>query len=166
LSEFSEPVSSVAWHPDGQSFITGGLDEFLIQWDLNGEKLCKVPSPRIYDLKITADGMNIVTVCIKDQLHVINFQDWSMEKSYSLGTRLTGVQTTKDSRYAIVNTAAREVVMIDLETGWVIQRYSGQVQDQWVIRGCIGGADENFVLSGSEGWYTSHIPESSILTGG
>jgi WD40 repeat protein len=151
LSEFSEPVSSVAWAPDGQSFVTGGLDEYLIQWDLHGEMLRKGPSPRIYDLKVTADGLNIVTVCTKDQLHVINYHDWKIQKSYNLGCRLTGVQTTKDSRYAIVNTAAREVVMLYLETGRVIQRYSGQVQDQWVIRGCIGGANENFVLSGSEG---------------
>jgi len=40
--------------------------------------------------------------------------------------------------------------MVDLENGHIIQRYPGQVQDQWLIRGCLGGADENFVVSGSE----------------
>jgi len=84
---------------------------------------------------------------------VYDFHDWKNQHSYNLGSRVTGVETTKDSRYAIVNTAAREVVLVDLENGRVIQRYSGQAQDQWVIRGCLGGADEHFVLSGSEGWF-------------
>jgi len=151
LADFSEPVSSVAWAPDGQSFVTGGMDEFLIQWDVRGEMLRKSASPRIYDLKVTADCQKIVGVCTEQQLHVFDFRDWKNQRSYNLGCSLTGVQTSKDSRYAIVNTAAREVVMLDLETGRVIQRYTGQVQDRWVIRGCLGGADENFVLSGSEG---------------
>ncbi|KAF8540353.1 WD40-repeat-containing domain protein [Trichophaea hybrida] len=150
LTEFSEPVSSVAWAPDGQSFVTGGLDEFLIQWDVRGEMLRKSASPRIYDLKVTADCQKIVAVCTEQQLHVFDFRDWKNQRSYNLGCELTGVQTSKDSRYAIVNTAAREVVMLDLETGRAIQRYTGQLQGRWVIRGCLGGADENFVLSGSE----------------
>lgn len=151
MSEFTEPVSSVTWAPDGQTFITGGMDEYMISWDAQGERLYRASAPRTYDLEITADGSKIVTVCINDQLHVYDFHNWKNQRSYSLGSRLTGLETTKDSRYAIVNTAAREVILVDLENGRVIQRYSGQVQDQWVIRGCLGGANENFVLSGSEG---------------
>ncbi|KAI5854194.1 WD40-repeat-containing domain protein [Tricharina praecox] len=150
MSEFTEPVSSVTWAPDGQTFITGGMDEYMISWDAQGERLYRASAPRTYDLEITADGSKIVTVCINDQLHVYDFHNWKNQRSYSLGSRLTGLETTKDSRYAIVNTAAREVILVDLENGRVIQRYSGQVQDQWVIRGCLGGANENFVLSGSE----------------
>jgi WD40 repeat protein len=151
MTSFSEPVSSVTWAPDGQSFVTGGLDEFLILWDLNGEMIRKGSSPRIYDLSITADGQKIVAVCTEKQLHVYDFHDWKNKRTHNLDIRMTGVQTTKDSLHAIVNTAAREVVMVDLETGHIMQRYPGQVQDQWVIRGCLGGADENFVVSGSEG---------------
>jgi hypothetical protein len=40
---------------------------------------------------------------------------------------------------------------VDIETGKVVTRYHGQIQDEMVIRGTFGGADENFVLSGSEG---------------
>jgi WD40 repeat protein len=152
MAAFTEPVSSVTWAPDGQTFITGGLDEYMISWNVQGERLYRGSSPRTYDLEITADGSKIAAVCTNGQLHVYDFHDWKNRQSYTLGNRLTGVKTTKDSRYAIVNTDAREVVLVDLENGKVIQRYSGQVQDEWVIRGCLGGADENFVLSGSEGW--------------
>lgn len=109
-------------------------------------------SPRIYDLKITADGQKIVAVCTEKTLHIYNLHDWKTKRSCNLKCGLTGVQTSKDSRHAIVNTDAKEVVMVELETGRVVQRYKGQTQDKWLIRGCLGGADENFVLSGSEGW--------------
>lgn len=122
-----------------------------MQWDLTGRELRRGVSPRIYDLKITADGTKIVAVCTEEKLHVYDFLDWKNRRSYHLGAGLTGVFTSRDSKHAIVNTAAREVVMVDLDTGKVVQRYLGQVQDNWVIRGCLGGADENFVVSGSEG---------------
>jgi len=150
MTAFTEPVSSVTWAPDGQTFITGGMDEYMISWNAQGERLYRGSSPRTYDLEITADGSKIVAVCTSGQLHVYDYHDWKNRQSYKLGNRLTGVETTKDSRHAIVNTDDREVVLVDLENGKVIQRYSGQVQDEWVIRGCLGGADENFVLSGSE----------------
>ena len=126
----------------------------MVQWDASGREIRRGPSPRIYDLKITADGTKIVAVCTKQTLHVYDFLDWKNHKEYNMGSGLTGVFVSKDSRHAIVNTAAREVVMVDVEAGRVVQRYFGQVQDHWVIRGCLGGTDEGFVVSGSEGEYS------------
>lgn len=164
LTDFTEPVSSVAWVPDGQSFVTGGLDEYLIQWDRDGKLIKRDASPRIYDLKITADGQKIVAVCTEKTLHIYDLHDWKTKRSYNLKCGLTGVQTSKDSRNAIVNTDAKKVIMVDLETGLEVQRYEGQIQDKWVIRGCLGGADENFVLSGSEGWFSLHEGLGEVLT--
>ncbi|KAI5780824.1 WD40 domain-containing protein [Geopyxis carbonaria] len=150
LKEFAEPVSSVSWHPNGQSFVTGSMDEYMVEWDLQGTQLRKVSSSRFYDLKITPDGKKLVAVCTDKHFHVYDFNDWKNKRSYNFKCMLTCVQTSDDSRHAIVNTNAREVVLVDLDTGKVVQRYTGQIQDKWVIRGCFGGTDEHFVLSGSE----------------
>lgn len=123
----------------------------MVEWDLHGTQLRKVSSSRFYDLKITPDGKKLVAVCTDKHFHVYDFNDWKNKRSYNFRCMLTCVQTSDDSKHAIVNTDAREVVLVDLDTGKVVQRYTGQIQDKWVIRGCFGGTDEHFVLSGSEG---------------
>lgn len=155
MSVFKEPVSSVSWAPDGQSFVTSSLEEFLVQWDREGNEIQRTPSPRMYDLKISLDGSKMAGVCTDKRLHVYDFDDWTEHRIFPIGDRLTGIDICRNSRHAILNTAALEVVMVDLETGRVVQKYHGQLQLKWVIRGCFGGADENFVISGSEGmsWY-------------
>jgi WD repeat-containing protein 26 len=50
-----------------------------------------------------------------------------------------------------VNLAEGQINLIDIETSSVIRRFRGQKQGQYVIRSAFGGAEENFVISGSEG---------------
>lgn len=164
LTDFSQPVTSATWAPDGQTYVTGSMDEFMIQWDLQGKILRKEKSPRVYDLKITPDGQRIVAVDNQKHLHVYDFHDWTNKVPYDLGVGLTCVNVSRDSRHVMVNTGAREVQLIDIETGKVVQRYLGQLQGMFVIRGCFGGADENFVVSGSEGTIYNISNDTTTLT--
>lgn len=50
-----------------------------------------------------------------------------------------------------MNLAEGQINLIDIETSSVIRRFRGQKQGQYVIRSAFGGAEENFVISGSEG---------------
>jgi len=43
------------------------------------------------------------------------------------------------------------LLLLDSECGDVVQRYTGLKQSEFVIRSAFGGANENFVISGSEG---------------
>lgn len=58
-----------------------------------------------------------------------------------------------DSRHAIVNSAPNEVIMFDVIEGREVKRYTGQTQSGHMIRSCMGGAANGFVISGSEGEY-------------
>lgn len=64
---------------------------------------------------------------------------------------MTCVSISKDSRYMLVNMADGEVQLIEIETAEITRRFLGQKQREYVIRSSFGGADENLVISGSEG---------------
>ncbi|GAA5987610.1 hypothetical protein JCM5350_001895 [Sporobolomyces pararoseus] len=64
-------------------------------------------------------------------------------------SELTSVEISKDSKYAIVSHAPKEILYLELETGSIIRKFEGHDQGQYVLRSCFGGATENFVLSGS-----------------
>ena len=54
----------------------------------------------------------------------------------------------------LINMAENEVQLIDIETAEVVRRFLGQRQSEFIIRSAFGGADENLIISGSEGTYS------------
>lgn len=146
-------MSSCAWAPDSQTFVTGSVDREIIVWDLEGRDIHRWTGSRIYDLAITPDGQKLAAICTQKKLHVYNFVTREKEYELALGCELTCISVSKDSRYLLINmgAGAQEVHLLDIETAEVVRRFSGQKQQEFMIRNCFGGADENFVVSGSEG---------------
>jgi hypothetical protein len=64
---------------------------------------------------------------------------------------ITSVCLSRDNKKLLVNLSVSEIHMWDLEERKIEKKYFGQKQGRFVIRSCIGGLNENFVLSGSEG---------------
>ena len=59
----------------------------------------------------------------------------------------------------LINMADGEVQLIEIETAEITRRFLGQKQREYVIRSSFGGADENLIISGSEGMPTVSTPE-------
>ena len=51
----------------------------------------------------------------------------------------------------LVNMDDGELQLIDIHSAEVVRRFLGQKQGEFVIRSSFGGADENLIISGSEG---------------
>jgi len=155
LTRFGEPVSSCVWAPDGQTFVTGCLDKErnLCQWNLNGELVYDWGrSHRIQDLAVSPNGHHLVAMDNENHIHVYNFVTRELEYEMDLKVNLSSVSISQNSRYLLVNRTDGEARMLDIDTRENIRSFhSGDRGGKFVIRGAYGGANESFVITGSEG---------------
>lgn len=154
IDHHTQPVTSAAWAPDGQSFVTGSLDSQsqLCHWTIGGQALYSWPgSDRIRDCAISPDGRRLITISVEKKIVVYNFM--TREEEYTILLKLdpTCINISKDSRYMLVNMSDNEVQLLDIETTEVVRQFMGQKQGNFIIRSTFGGAAENFIVSGSEG---------------
>ncbi|PQE22834.1 wd domain-containing protein [Rutstroemia sp. NJR-2017a BBW] len=154
LPRFNEPVSSCVWAPDGQSFVTGSLskDRNLCQWNVNGDLIYDWGREhRIQDIAVSPNGNRLVALGTSTFIHVYNFVTRELEYELDLKTRLCSVSISQNSRHLLVNTVDGEIRMLDIDTGEKVRSFvSGDKGGEYIIRSAFGGANESFVVSGSE----------------
>ncbi|KAI1075686.1 WD domain-containing protein [Whalleya microplaca] len=153
LNKFQEPVSSCVWAADGRTFITGSLEKShsLVQWNLSGEKVFDWNSNhRVEDLAVSPDGHWLVAMDDQNHIHVYNFITRDFEYKMDLHVRLTSISISQNSRHLLVNYRNGVAQLFDLILREDIQSYTGHTGGEFMIRSSFGGADESFVISGSE----------------
>lgn len=160
ITDFQHPVSAAAWAPDGQTFIIGSQDhhQALAVWDINEEIVYKWQEEkmRVYDLSLSPDGTRLV-VLLMTSIVVYDFAtrekiaEWAFED-----VRMTSVNISADSKLMLVSMNENKIKLMVIDTGEVLQSFEGNKQAKFMIRSAFGGANENFVISGSEGILRTH----------
>lgn len=154
LSQFTYPVTAAAWAPNGETFVTGSQDTKLglCLWNLQGDPIYQWEEDnlRVNDLAISSDGQRLV-VLLEHRILVFDFVtreklcEWSLED-----VKLTSVNISRNCRHMLVSMNDNKIRLMDIDTGAVVQSFTGQKQAEYIIRSSFGGANENFVVSGSE----------------
>ena len=160
--EHDEIVTVCRWFPDGQSFISASIDKQIIVWNLAGTVIHQWSLDRLLDIAITPDGSKMVSICNDRKLHIYSIHDDFRELlSYQMPHNMTSVVASNDSKYVLINSMAQEVHLWDIEKFQLVRKFVGQTQEKFMIRSCFGGPEQNFVLSGSEGFssMTLHRPD-------
>ncbi|KAI1800465.1 WD40 repeat-like protein [Daldinia bambusicola] len=168
-----EPVTSCVWAADSKSFVTGALDKThgLVQWSISGEKIYDWNCVhRVEDLAISPNGHWLVASDGGTHIHVYNFVTHQLEYEMDLQVRLTSISISKNSRHLLVNHNNGVAQLIDLILREPVQNYAGFTGGNYMIRSAFGGADESFVISGSEDgsinvWHKASAQLVQKLTG-
>ncbi|CAE6340359.1 unnamed protein product [Rhizoctonia solani] len=152
LSGHEYAVNALAWSPDDKILLTSA-EHVIKMWDVSsstGEKLYELgaidekPLPiRVTDLTITPDGSRLVAV---GTLVVPPPTNNNFDPSRQTRSMKVFSLSSKTELFH----APDEVQLWDLDAQRMCQKYMGHYQGKHVIRSCLGGPDEGFVLSGSE----------------
>lgn len=153
LPSFDEPVSGCVWASNNKSFVIGslarhqGLCTFQVDSDA-AEDWGK--HHRVQDLSGSPDGRWLVAVDDQQTIHVYNAMTRELEYDMELKVRPTSVSVSQDSRHLLVNKRDGEAQLIDLASRSSVQKFLGHTGGDYLIRSSFGGANESFVVSGSE----------------
>ncbi len=155
LPRFGQPVGGCVWAPDGQTFVTGCLDTKynLCQWNLDGDLVYDwLRDHRIQDLAISPNGRYLVAMSCETFIYVYNFVTRELEYELDMECRMGSICISQNSRELLVNKKNGEARMLDLHTRETVRVFqSGVPGMKWVVRASYGGANESFVVIGSEG---------------
>lgn len=158
ISDFTYACTTAAWTPNGKQVVIGSQDDKIGCgiWDLDGQQVhnfCEdvVDYLRVNDLAISPDGQRLVvvsenTIVVFDFVSHERIAGWECED-----VKLTSVSISQDSRHMLISMSPNIIKLMEVDTGDVIQTFQAHQQKEYVIRSAFGGADENFVVSGSEG---------------
>jgi len=155
-SKHTQAVTACAWMPDSKHFVSGSLDTKIHMWDVNG-KLVHTwdwATSQIHTMLVTPDGKYLIVTCQEYQIFLFNLDDESLE-SLTEASSITSLTISDDGKFLLVNISSKagfneEIHVWDLETKTQVKKYRGQKQTKYIIQSCFGGADQSFILSGSE----------------
>jgi WD repeat-containing protein 26 len=155
ISDFTYPCTTAAWTPSGKHVVIGSQDMKYgcCVWDLDGRLVhaFREDSLRVNDLAVSPDGSRLVVI-LESRILVYDFTSYEKLCEWHLDDlKLTSVTISQDSRHMLISMNKDMIKLMEIDTGELVQRFEGQVQQQYIIRSSFGGADENFVVSGSEG---------------
>lgn len=154
LARFGEPVSSSVWAPDGQSFVTGCLDKErnLCQYSITGALIYDWGrSHRVQDLAVSRNGHRLVAMDNVGSIHVYNFVTRELEYEIDFKVTLSSVNISQDSRNLLILTSEGDARLLDLDTRETLRYFrSGEGKSLNVIKASFGGANESFVVTGSD----------------
>jgi WD40 repeat protein len=125
----------------------------LSVWDLNEEMIYKWKEDkmRVYDLSLSPDGQRLVVLTVSS-IVVYNFVTRDKLAEYAFeDVKMTSVNISADSKLMLVSMNENKIHLMHIESGEVLQSFSGQKQSEYMIRSAFGGANQSFVVSGSEG---------------
>lgn len=125
----------------------------LCQWNLNGDIIYDWSRDhRIRDVALTPDGHHLVAIEHLSHVYVYNFITRELQYELDLKVQLCSISISHNSRHLLVHCSNGETRMLDIETGETVRSFqSGDKGGEFIIRSSFGGANESFVVTGSEG---------------
>lgn len=154
-----EPVTCAAWFPDGQKLVTGSHDKQLCIVSLDGTVERQWRIQRIQEVLVAKGGRYILATTCERKVRVYDLQE-DTESYIPEAEPLISMSLSRDGRYLLVNLTSNSMHLWDCGEApgelrmpaMPCAAYNGasDKQSRFVVRSCLGGLDDRFVLTGSE----------------
>ncbi|KAH7325585.1 quinon protein alcohol dehydrogenase-like superfamily [Stachybotrys elegans] len=154
--KFQEPPTACEWLTyDEQSVLIATLQKpYLCEWDITSNKIRWWPETqrRAQDMFLSLDKTQIAVIDDGLCLYVYS-ANGQLKWKKEFDKRPINVSFAGSSDQVLVTLQDGPILLIDLASENILQRYSGTRTSCWIIRNTVGGKEGELVLGGdSEGF--------------
>ncbi len=135
LQGHSSWVFALAASPDGQTLVSGGLDDRIIVWDLlsgDRDKILAGHTKPINGLAITPDGKTVISCSDDISIKFWRLASGNLERSMSVHTRdINAIAVSPDGQFLLSGAEDRSVCAWHIASGALVRSYpevSGMVR--------------------------------------
>ncbi|CAK9301385.1 unnamed protein product [Gordionus sp. m RMFG-2023] len=145
-----DSLTSAAWHKDGKRFATGGTRGQFYLCDIDGNIVESWEGVRIQCMWAFHDDKTILASDTHHRIRSYNFEELKDKNMLQEDHAIMSFICSEDDKLALLNVANQGVHLWDLEDKILIKKFQGLTQGFYTIHSCFGGANKDFVASGSE----------------
>ncbi|XP_077283902.1 WD repeat-containing protein 26 isoform X1 [Arctopsyche grandis] len=145
-----DSLTAVAWHRDGNKFVTGGMRGQFYQCNLEGTILYSWEGVRVNALACPADGRTVLAADTHHRVRSYDFEDLTDSNLIQEEHPVMAFNLNPSGTLALLNVATQGVNLWDISARALVRRYRGLSQGHFTIHSCFGGANQDFIASGSE----------------
>lgn len=145
-----DSLSCCNWSVDGEKFVTGGTKGQFYQCDMEGNIIDSWEGVRVQCLACLPDNKTVLAADTQHRIRAYNFEDMTDYDVIKEDNPIMSFSVTRDGKMALLNVSNQGIHLWDIEDQVLIEKYQGAVQGFYTIFSCCGGADEEFIASGSD----------------
>ncbi|KAJ8947528.1 hypothetical protein NQ318_005005 [Aromia moschata] len=145
-----DALTCCAWNKDGTKFVVGGIRGHFYQCDLEGNVLDSWEGVRVNGLWCRKDGKTVLASDTHHRIRGYIFEEVAEQQILQEDHPIMSFTVDKRDRLALLNVATQGVHLWDLKDKCLVRRYQGVTQGHFTIHSTFGGANQDFIASGSE----------------
>lgn len=165
-----DSLTAVAWHRSGTKFVAGGVRGQFYQCNLEGTILYSWEGVRVNALACRADGRSVLAADTHHRVRSYDFDDLTDFNLIQEEHPVMALTVNASDTLALLNVANQGVHLWDIGARALVRRFRGLSQGHFTIHACFGGAQQDFIASGSEDnkvyiWHTRGEEAIATLSG-
>jgi WD40 repeat protein len=165
-----DALACCAWHKDGTKFVVGGIRGHFYQCDMEGNVMDSWEGVRVNGLWCRKDGKTVIASDTHHRIRGYIFEELSDHQILQEDHAIMSFTVDKNDKLALLNVATQGVHLWDLNDKCLVRRYQGVTQGHFTIHSTFGGANQDFIASGSEDnqvyiWHIRNEQPIATLTG-
>ncbi|XP_063923477.1 WD repeat-containing protein 26 [Zophobas morio] len=165
-----DALACCAWHKDGTKFVVGGIRGHFYQCDMEGNVMDSWEGVRVNGLWCRKDGKTVIASDTHHRIRGYVFEELSDHQILQEDHAIMSFTVDTNDKLALLNVATQGVHLWDLNDKCLLRRYQGVTQGHFTIHSTFGGANQDFIASGSEDnqvyiWHIRNEQPIAVLTG-
>lgn len=144
-----DSLTTASWHHDNEKFVCGGGRGQFYQCDASGNVLDSWEGVRVQCMACSPDG-KVYAADTHYRIRGYNFDDLTDYNVIQEDHPIMSFTLNDSGRLALLNVQNQGLHMWDLHDRCLVRKFRGVVQGVYTIHSCFGGANFDFIASGSE----------------